>query len=195
MNNIGYGQEIIKARRDAYSNFDRFTNALKPPGTVEQLTSGSKGEGLTFLHESDVDFMIVVESMLCLEDGITYSTYPHGTTVYRLNTSMCYPGHFRLLRESQGTILSSGKFLSHGKFINFVRVNFRQGRVYCGRAGPSLPSSVGAQQMDQVYAHAVPLSKHNAEMGCKVTTLAITGNCSESPVNEGSGNSCWIQTK
>ncbi|KAH3875288.1 hypothetical protein DPMN_038551 [Dreissena polymorpha] len=165
MNCLGYGPHIRQARRDAYRENDRLMNA-RGNGNTTRITTGSKSEGLTGLYESDVDMIYVVEGIMCLENGVDSDKLPRETTVFTLNTGLCYHGHSRLnLCELYGDIIPSiihdalcedenGRvFLSSALFVDVA--NDRTSvptEIRHERAGPSLPSSSGPFHTDNVFS-------------------------------------------
>ncbi|KAH3875265.1 hypothetical protein DPMN_038528 [Dreissena polymorpha] len=165
MNFLGYGPPIRQARRDAYRERDRLMNA-RWTSIITMITTGSKAEGLTGFYESDVDTMYVVEGIMCLENGVDSDKLPRETTVFTLNTGVCYHGHSRLnLRELYGDIIPSiirdalckdengGVFLSSALFVDAA--NDRTSvptEMRHERAGPSLPISTGPFHTDNVFS-------------------------------------------
>ncbi|KAH3875654.1 hypothetical protein DPMN_038927 [Dreissena polymorpha] len=165
MNCLGYGPEIIKARRDIYKQHEMLYNA----GLYEQygatsIISGSKGEGLSFFLESDTDLVYILPDVMCLEDGIQHVNLSSETTVLRLHTRMSYPGHCRLLKERCGWILPAlansfcddgyGRtIVSSDLFIHECKKKSRGIGVSKNRAGPSLPNVFfGILDRDMVYS-------------------------------------------
>ncbi|KAH3875185.1 uncharacterized protein LOC127869366 [Dreissena polymorpha] len=165
MNCLGYGPHIRQARRDAYRERDRLQNARRTGTTL--ITTGSKSEGLTGVYESDVDMMHVVEGIMCLENGVDSDKLPRETTVFTLNTGVCYHGHSRLnLLERRGDIIPSimldalcedenGRFLlSSALVVDAVNSKWASipNEIRHERAGPSLPSSFGPLHTDTVLS-------------------------------------------
>ncbi|KAH3875177.1 hypothetical protein DPMN_038440 [Dreissena polymorpha] len=151
---LGYGSHIRQARVDAYREYDSIITASDPgAGTV--ITTGSKAEGLTCLFESDLDEMVVLDGVLCLENGVGADTFPRETTVFTFNTGLCYHGHSRLnLLERRGSIMSpmsrdalchdtNGHLLNSDLFVNMFDFIYVSGEVRHGRAGPTKHSSFG----------------------------------------------------
>ena len=99
---LGYVQDIIQARRDAYREWGRLITA-RACGAVTMIFSGSKAEGLTRYFKSDLDQMLVLNSVSCLEDGVNALAFAREITVLRSLSSMSYHGHCRLLLERRGT--------------------------------------------------------------------------------------------
>ncbi|KAH3875292.1 hypothetical protein DPMN_038555 [Dreissena polymorpha] len=165
MNCLGYGPPIRQARRDAYREGDRLMNA-RGTGNITMITTGSKAEGLTGFYESDVDTMYVVEGIMCLENGVDSDKLPRETTVFTLNTGVCYHGHSRLnLLERRGDIIPSiicdalcedenGRVLmSSALFVDVAKDRTSApNEIRHERAGPSMPSSSGPFHIDNVFS-------------------------------------------
>ncbi|KAH3812154.1 hypothetical protein DPMN_140577 [Dreissena polymorpha] len=132
------------------------------------ITVGSKGEGLTSFYENDEDILYVSNDIICLEDGVTVSTFHMKITVFRSFSRICYPGHCRLLLERMGSyykffdvvreaLCDDGhgrELLSSGLFINkllMIRPKFNNAVLH-DRAGPSLPASLDKMHVDKVFA-------------------------------------------
>ncbi|KAH3875699.1 hypothetical protein DPMN_038974 [Dreissena polymorpha] len=62
-------------------------------GSATATITGNKAEGLTSFLESDRDEMFLLNSMICLEDGVPAYTYPMEITVLRSYSRVSYPGH------------------------------------------------------------------------------------------------------
>ncbi|KAH3875278.1 uncharacterized protein LOC127869373 isoform X2 [Dreissena polymorpha] len=165
MNCLGYGRPIRQARRDAYREGDRLMNAIRP-GIISMITTGSKAEGLTCFYESDCDTMFVVEGIMCLENGVDSDKLPRETTVFTLNTGVCYHGHSRLnLLKRRGDIIPSiicdalcedanGRvLLCSALFVDVANDRtFGPNEIRHERAGPSMPSSSGPYHTDNVFS-------------------------------------------
>ncbi|KAH3875272.1 hypothetical protein DPMN_038535 [Dreissena polymorpha] len=165
MNCLGYGPPIRQARRDAYREHDRLMNA-REHSNIMLITTGSKAEGLTGVYESDVDIMYVLEGIMCLENGVDSDKLPRETTVFTLNTGVCYHGHSRLnLLERRGDIIPSkicdalcedenGRvLLSSALFVDvFKDRTSAPNEIRHERAGPSMPSSSGPFHIDNVFS-------------------------------------------
>ncbi|KAH3875174.1 hypothetical protein DPMN_038437 [Dreissena polymorpha] len=165
MNCLGYGPHIRQARRDAHRERDRLMNAQEP-GTKTVITSGSKAEGLTRMYESDMDMMYVVEGIMCLENGVDSDKLPRETTVFTLNTGVCYHGHSRLnLLGRLGDIIPSiirdalcedenwRVFLSSALLVDAQSdIAPTENEIRHERAGPSMPSSSGPIHTDNVFS-------------------------------------------
>ncbi|KAH3710751.1 uncharacterized protein LOC127857328 [Dreissena polymorpha] len=165
MNCLGYGPEIRQARRDSHREYDRLRTACGP-GVATVITTGSKAEGLSNFFESDMDVLIVEEGVMCLEDVVNSDTLPRETTVFTLNTSLCYHGHSRLyLLERGGTIKyhvvhvalcndeNGNVLLSSASYFDFYnKMGLHQDEVRHERAGPSRPSSFGPLDNDLVFS-------------------------------------------
>ncbi|XP_052267934.1 uncharacterized protein LOC127869415 isoform X3 [Dreissena polymorpha] len=163
MNWLGYGPEMRQARRDAYREQDRIRNA-RDDGNMH-ITTGSKAEGLTRSFESDLDVMLVIRDVLCIEDGVKSDILPRENNVFRLSTIMCYPGYCRLLLERSGIMYRvivdalcddeyGRSLLCSDLFVyGFKRINYGPNVVAHDRAGPSMPSSInGIWHVDTVFS-------------------------------------------
>ncbi|KAH3865415.1 hypothetical protein DPMN_028454 [Dreissena polymorpha] len=162
---LGYGQEIIQARRDAYREYGKLLTA-RLCGEATYIIAGSKGEGLSSYLESDVDTMVVNNRVLCLENDVNSSAFPGEITVLRSLSRRSYHGHCRLLLERRGTTILrqvndafcddgyGRELLSSELYVNnWSNVDLTEGEVLHERAGPSIPSTVGGiYHMDCVHA-------------------------------------------
>ncbi|KAH3865162.1 uncharacterized protein LOC127869735 [Dreissena polymorpha] len=162
---LGYGQEIIQARRDAYREYGKLWTA-RLCGTATVIIAGSKGEGLSSYLESDLDIMAVNNSVFCLEDDVKSSAFPGEITVLRSLSRMSYHGHCRLLLERLGTKIHrhvhdafcddgyGRELLSSDLYVNnWSNERLAEGMVQHERAGPSIPSTVhGHMHTDYVHA-------------------------------------------
>ncbi|KAH3708341.1 hypothetical protein DPMN_067789 [Dreissena polymorpha] len=164
---LGYGPEILQARRDAYKEHASLTTKIiNSSGMITFIITGSKAEGLTFYLESDRDNMVILNCFICLEDGVNANTILRQVTVLRSCSRMSYPGHCRLLLERRGSINFSifndalcddgyGRaLLSSDLHINGLS-NFPLGKntVRRDRVGPSTPNTVyGRLHHDLVHA-------------------------------------------
>ncbi|XP_052264146.1 uncharacterized protein LOC127867143 [Dreissena polymorpha] len=162
---LGYGQEIIQARRDAYRENGKLWTAWAC-GEATIIITGSKGEGLSSFLESDLDQMVVDNRVFCLEDDVNISAFPGEITVLRSFSRMSYHGHCRLLLERRGTTIFrhvrdafcddgyGREFLSSDLYVNnWSKEDSPEGMVQHERAGPSIPSTVlGLLHSDKVHA-------------------------------------------
>ncbi|XP_052273991.1 uncharacterized protein LOC127873924 [Dreissena polymorpha] len=158
MTRLGYSEEIRRWRIEKYKENDRIFNALNAEtGEANKITAGSKAEGLTNVHESDMDVLAVFKGVLCVEAGINLHTIPEDIDVFRMDTRV-YQGHCILLQERPANarydvitnalcddgygdvILSSSLFLDKWQATGD---KFPEWVVYHERAGPSMPISVG----------------------------------------------------
>ncbi|KAH3875868.1 uncharacterized protein LOC127870479 [Dreissena polymorpha] len=168
MDLLGYGELIRQARRYGYRIRDRLMD-VSFGHAFYMITSGSKGEGLANMYESDIDLLAVLRDVVCLEDGLNDGTLPRVMTVFILNFGLCYPGHCKLLlcKRGQrirpilqnalvedgygGALLSSDLFYrncEHDYMDDDMDVEFQRNQ----RAGPSLPfTCFGLFKMDFVY--------------------------------------------
>ncbi|KAH3875206.1 hypothetical protein DPMN_038469 [Dreissena polymorpha] len=164
MNCLGYGPHIRQARRDAYREADRLSNA-RGTGIITKITSGSKAEGLTCFLESDWDWMYVVEGIMCLENGVDSDKLPRETTVFTLNTDVCYHGHSRLnllgrlgrlpsiIRDALCEDENGRVFLSSALLVDALRdIAPTPHEIRHERAGPSMPRSSGPFHTDNVFS-------------------------------------------
>ncbi|XP_052232348.1 uncharacterized protein LOC127845462 isoform X1 [Dreissena polymorpha] len=163
---LGFGPHIRKARRDFYMENNMLLNA-QHLGKVKMITTGSKAEGLTCLYESDVDNMYVKEDVMCLEDGLSGDMLPKETTLFTLNTGSCYHGHCWLLLKRRGTALyqtlsnalcddeNGRSFLNSDVYVTVLNSTTpTSDEVRHSRAGPSMPTSIGAYHQDRVLSFA-----------------------------------------
>ncbi|KAH3865199.1 hypothetical protein DPMN_028238 [Dreissena polymorpha] len=162
---LGYGQEIIQARRDAYRELGKLLTA-QVCGKATLIIAGSKGEGLSSFLESDVDQMVVNNRVFCLEDDVKSSAFPGEITVLRSLSRRSYHGHCRLLLERRGTTIHrhvddafcddgyGRELLSSDLYVNNCpNADLREGMVRHERAGPSIPSTWhGHFHHDKVHA-------------------------------------------
>ncbi|XP_052259370.1 uncharacterized protein LOC127863769 isoform X1 [Dreissena polymorpha] len=162
---LGYGQEIIQARRDAYREYGKLGTA-RFCGKATYIITGSKGEGLSSYLESDVDTLIVHNRVICLEDDVNSSSFPGEITVLRSLSRRSYHGHCRLLLEGRGTTILrqlndafcddgyGRELLSSDLFVNnWSNERLTEGMVQHERAGPSIPNTLlGYLHHDEVHA-------------------------------------------
>ncbi|KAH3865280.1 uncharacterized protein LOC127867050 [Dreissena polymorpha] len=162
---LGYGQEIIQARRDAYRELGKLFTA-RGCGMPTIIITGSKGEGLSSYLESDMDTLIVNNRVICLEDDVNSSAFPGEITVLRSLSRRSYHGHCRLLLERRGTTILKQvndafcddgygrELLSSDLYVNnWSNVDFTENTVQHERAGPSNPNTVlGYLHNDDVHA-------------------------------------------
>ncbi|KAH3875395.1 uncharacterized protein LOC127869396 [Dreissena polymorpha] len=162
---LGYGQEIIQARRDAYREIGKLLTA-RACGMATYIITGSKGEGLSSYSESDVDRMIVNNRVFCLEDDVKSSAFPGEITVLRSLSRRSYHGHCRLLLERRGTTIHrqvddafcddgyGHELLSSDLYVNnYSNEDLPEGTVQHERAGPSIPSTMhGHFHHDEVHS-------------------------------------------
>ncbi|KAH3874329.1 hypothetical protein DPMN_037571 [Dreissena polymorpha] len=163
MTRLGYG-EIRRRRSEKAREFAMSTNIRANEFTT--ITSGYKAEGLSCIFESDLDTLIVMKRILCVEAGTDLETIPCDTHVFIMRTRE-YPGHCRLIHERQpsrvneviynalcddkngDTLLSSALFLHE---FSSDRVK-RPGVINYEVAGPSTPhSTLGLFFFDEVVA-------------------------------------------
>ncbi|XP_052238073.1 uncharacterized protein LOC127849511 isoform X3 [Dreissena polymorpha] len=169
MTRLGYGEMMRRWRVEKYREFDRLMNArsLNKQKNGEQITAGSKAEGLTCFLESDWDMLFVLTKYLCVEADINLLTISYDIDVFRMDTmdTCVYPGHCRLLQErpaaharydiitkalcdngNGGVLLSSSLLLDE----------YSESNAYEGhheRAGPSMPETIrGVLHFDRVIA-------------------------------------------
>ncbi|XP_052264044.1 uncharacterized protein LOC127867095 [Dreissena polymorpha] len=162
---LGFGPELIQARRDAYREYGKLWTA-RACGTATFITTGSKGEGLSSYLESDVDIMAVDNRVFCLEDDVKSCAFPGEITVLRSLSRMSYHGHCRLLLERRGTTIHrhvrdafcddgyGRELLSSDLYVNnWSKEDLTKGEVQHERAGPSIPRTVyGHLHSDLVHA-------------------------------------------
>ncbi|XP_052259552.1 uncharacterized protein LOC127863907 [Dreissena polymorpha] len=163
---LGYGQEIIQARRDAYREYSKLLTA-RFCGKATYIMTGSKGEGLSSYLESDRDQMIVNNRVFCLEDDVKSIAFPGEITVLRSLSRRSYHGHCRLLLERLGATIHRhvhGAFCDDGYGLellssdlyvnNWSNEDLTEGEVQHERAGPSIPSTMHGH-MHSDYVHAL----------------------------------------
>ncbi|XP_052264035.1 uncharacterized protein LOC127867092 isoform X2 [Dreissena polymorpha] len=162
---LGYGQEIIQARRDAYREIGKLKTA-RVCGAATYIITGSKGEGLSSFLESDHDQIIVNNRVFCLEDDVKSCAFPGEITVLRSLSRRSYHGHCRLLLERRGTTIDrevndafcddgyGRELLSSDLYVdNWSNEDLTEGMVQHERAGPSIPSTMhGHLHYDNVHA-------------------------------------------
>ncbi|KAH3885939.1 hypothetical protein DPMN_009936 [Dreissena polymorpha] len=161
MNSLGYGSQIIQARGDAYRKHDRIGCSLF--GSLTMITTGSKAEGVTSFFESDRDIMYVEKYIMCLEKDVSSYTLPMETTVFTLNTGVCYHGHCILVLERRGVNISNqvhnallayenGRaLLSSDLYVNAFDEALDVSAIERHeRAGPSIPRSINGE-LHRIY--------------------------------------------
>ncbi|KAH3697317.1 hypothetical protein DPMN_084815 [Dreissena polymorpha] len=165
MTKLGYGEEIRRRRVEKYREFDRLCTAK--PSEVILITAGSKAEGLTGFFENDIDILMVVNGVLCVETGINLDSIKGDIDLFRMDTRV-YPGHCRLLQVRQrhkclkamhdslcdngnGDILLSSD-LCVNEFSSLM-ITFKLGVVQHERSGPLIPDTCeGLYHRDKVVA-------------------------------------------
>ncbi|XP_052268057.1 uncharacterized protein LOC127869480 [Dreissena polymorpha] len=162
---LGYGSEIIQARKDAYREYGRLWTALAC-GAGTCIITGSKAEGLTRYLKSDRDIMFVHSTVICIEDGVNADNFSREITVFRSYSRMSYPGHCRLLLERRGKTIHPNikdalcddwygqELLSSDLYgHDCSKVPSAEGAMQHDRAGPSTPLTVsGILRGDVVHA-------------------------------------------
>ncbi|KAH3875196.1 uncharacterized protein LOC127869369 isoform X2 [Dreissena polymorpha] len=162
LNMLGYGHEIRQKRRECHEERDRLLTA-QWGNAYDVITVGSKAEGLSRYFESDMDVLCVDNFIKCIEAGCDINSIPENTSVCRMDTMICYPGHCLLLLERGFPIQlllamcdnGHGKILlSSEAFVNCLKMasHFLRGPIPNERAGPSLPCTIGYFNADRVYA-------------------------------------------
>ncbi|KAH3858729.1 uncharacterized protein LOC127871667 isoform X2 [Dreissena polymorpha] len=165
MNWLGYGPEIRQARRDAYTDRDRMVTE-RARGEVMQITTGSKGEGLTCFLENDRDVIFASTRVICLEENVDACDFSKETTVFRSYNRVCYPGHCILRLKRRGTTRISALknalcdngygrvFLSSKVYLKAMGIDKPKANTQKHpRAGPSVPRSYyGTLHTDTVPA-------------------------------------------
>lgn len=68
------------------------------------VTTGSKAEGLANALESDLDAIVIFSGVMCLEDGVSYSSLPTYITVFTFDPGMTFHGHCRLILERRNSM-------------------------------------------------------------------------------------------
>ncbi|KAH3752301.1 hypothetical protein DPMN_186917 [Dreissena polymorpha] len=164
---LGYGPHIRQKRREAYNELARLTTALAC-GNAMWITTGSKAEGLTCFLESDRDSIVVINGIICLEEGVDSIILPADINIFRSCSRMSYPGHCILLLERYGSSIPirvvnalcddgyGRKFLSSDLFVNeWLTRRHRQCEVQLERAGPSTPTSYHGGKLREDLVHAL----------------------------------------
>ncbi|KAH3798409.1 hypothetical protein DPMN_152008 [Dreissena polymorpha] len=179
MTRLGYGEEIRRWRIAKYCEHDRNINARNRIFTIKTarhqnaqtcsftaITAGSKAEGLTRLAESDRDFLIALNGVICVETGINLNTIPDDISVFWMDDTGVYPGHCKLLLKRRArlpyAIINALCEIGYGELLlssvlfidEFSRLKHQHslGTVLHERAGPALPGTVGGIfNMDMVY--------------------------------------------
>lgn len=160
---LGYGYHMRQARRDACTHMD---NMFSVWGMVSWKTIGVKADGLTFFLNREWDQMYVLGVVMCSEHSLNVDLLRRDTTVFRLITSVCYPGYCRLLLERHSRMIHpfvrnvlcddgyGRAFLSSGLFVNEgSRVEHAPNVVFHVYAGPAVPLSYfGEFVIDIVYS-------------------------------------------
>ncbi|KAH3691965.1 uncharacterized protein LOC127863512 [Dreissena polymorpha] len=151
LNILGYGSELRQKRREYFKQLG---------DAVKVIIVGSKAEGILRVFESDIDSLYVNERVACLEVGYDVNLIPENKLVFRMDTSICYPGHCILLLERgfPSLFVSALCYNGHGRFLlsSDAFINLR--RKYLPplmrdeRAGPSLPISFGPISCDCVVS-------------------------------------------
>ncbi|KAH3792579.1 uncharacterized protein LOC127838301 [Dreissena polymorpha] len=161
---LGYGEEIRRGRVEKYREYDSVCTPIAR-GYFTQTTVGSKGEGLTCFLENDVDFLYVMNDVLCVEADIDLQTIPDNFHLFRMDTRI-HPGHCILLQErpSQNCLDIITRSLccnAHGDILLssvLWKDNVAQAFSYSPKSvqqqitGPSIPDThIGILHVDKVF--------------------------------------------
>ncbi|KAH3868833.1 hypothetical protein DPMN_031987 [Dreissena polymorpha] len=96
MDLLGNGPHVRQARRDAYREEDSLRTRRDRFKGFTNITTGSKGEGLTCCFKSDSDVMRVIDNVMCVEDGVNCNNISREITFMILNFRYYYHGHCKL---------------------------------------------------------------------------------------------------
>ncbi|XP_053373599.1 uncharacterized protein LOC123531072 [Mercenaria mercenaria] len=155
LNFLGYNYEMIKYRQRMYHVNDELT-AQFGHQTDARVTTGGKGEGTTMYFESDIDYLFVLQQLICTDHPELFASIKN-ITVLETKRNMTSPGYTRLelvrfsgryrryeisasLIESQ----SGSSYLSSDRFIESLHISQdkicnRSGLDMGDRSGPSTP--------------------------------------------------------
>ena len=107
---LGYGHEMIKWRRYCYlRHSDSITKCVPPaPSSLRGLNfkpvlTGSKREGTSIWHQSDEDFMLIMDCFFCSPEPNLDSMHSSDKVWLKLATDKVYPGYVRLQRSWSDT--------------------------------------------------------------------------------------------
>lgn len=165
LDSLGYGEQQRSARKMLYETLDQCNQSGR--SGFDQITVGSKGEGITNIFESDQDKLIVDDTAMCCED-FRYRDIKR-RNVFVMENSYSPPGHTMLTPGRQVKIidhivfnavleLEIGRVLSSSMFsmkVDEVIKNSLYGSngiLIQSRNGPASRVSQGPLHIDQVFA-------------------------------------------
>ncbi|KAH3869105.1 hypothetical protein DPMN_032264 [Dreissena polymorpha] len=164
LNILGFGPELRQYRRECYSASDNVYKWCDEDNIFDKITVGSKAEGISRCFESDLDLLWVLNLVECHEAIYDINSIKDNTTVFRMDTQICYPGHCILLHERGFSLLLSFALCDNGHgqvclssdaLLNFIeRISSLSvySQFHHERAGPSLPHLFGPCKYDSVLA-------------------------------------------
>lgn len=125
---LGYNQEMFDLRREFYDKFAILCD-LEAGSRHKCSTVGSKGEGSVKCLESDLDLLVQLSDLACIDTPLTSTL-----TIFQMVPCLYHPGHFTLVLQSigqaafkfkdcfklsnLGVVLSGKLFLNHFKEKN-----------------------------------------------------------------------------
>lgn len=159
LDKLGYSQEMTAKRRD-FCKKQPHTFTREIEHNRWNFVSGSKGEGITRVYESDWDLIRLDYNVFGCENG--YNHYPcrSNPSVFEMNTELCSPGYTLLLPLNCTAVLllndclvsfdENNQCLSSLLFVNKVKKSLTENPVlgllddrikrnYKSREGPSIP--------------------------------------------------------
>ncbi|XP_053406348.1 uncharacterized protein LOC128559165 [Mercenaria mercenaria] len=96
LDHIGYDREIIEIRRNCWRELSRMVNETISHNTGIHLTiAGSKAEGITSYRESDIDFMFLLNDVICTDSVQPFLQLP-GMTILQTDMRNTSPGYTKL---------------------------------------------------------------------------------------------------
>lgn len=136
---LGYGEQQRNDRKMLYETLDDMSK-MSGRNAIDQITVGSKGEGITNIFESDQDQLLVEQTSICCAD-YRYRD-PKGKNVFVMENAYSSPGH---------AILTPGEYLfqiSHIVGESIIELDI----------GRLLSSSVFSMKVDEVIEKSVSVS-------------------------------------
>lgn len=100
---LGYNSGIVEERRDAMKSAEfivNFMSAQLYDVDVSVCITGSKREGLTSVRESDVDFLLFLEDIVCVEQSYQDEPNLDDKIIFTMDTEQCSPGYTLLFHRS-----------------------------------------------------------------------------------------------
>lgn len=143
---IGYNEQIIKWRRQAYKERDSVWNENSQ---AVFFTVGSKGEGVSKYLESDHDILYVQKDTLCVERGFEDKSFSKDVKILDMDTSSC-PAGYAYVKDNDCFVRSDEFLKTTGRLLQDLSI---QGYTLPKATGPAQTFSIKHFHVDFVYAY------------------------------------------